>query len=173
MESVRKDIECVFALLKGRFRALKLPILFQKQSEIDNMFATCVILHNMLLRNDGLDNLWEKGVRWDYEDGQLIENDEEWELSAVLSSRIDNELRTISNPNHNAMMYQCYHNHQLQLVNVRRNKRGLPPLDIEDVEENIPNSDFHNMRRKLVNHFSYQLKNKKVEWINHKNNKIS
>ena len=48
LESVRKDVECFFGILKGRFRILKLPILFRSRERIDNAFFTCCILHNML-----------------------------------------------------------------------------------------------------------------------------
>ncbi|CAN0416889.1 unnamed protein product, partial [Ascophyllum nodosum] len=48
LESVRKDVECFFGILRGRFRILKLPILFRSRERIDNAFFTCCILHNML-----------------------------------------------------------------------------------------------------------------------------
>lgn len=34
--------------MKGRFRINKLAITFHKQEQIDNVFFTCCILHNML-----------------------------------------------------------------------------------------------------------------------------
>ena len=52
LESQRKDIECTFGILKGRFRILKSPIRFHKKSEIDNVVFTCAVLHNMLLEYD-------------------------------------------------------------------------------------------------------------------------
>ena len=74
MESVRKDIECIFGVIKGRFRVLKLPILFHKKIEIDNLFFTCVGLHNMLHIWDGRDQ-WESGVEWGKEDGKFNDKD--------------------------------------------------------------------------------------------------
>ena len=38
LESVRKDVECFFGVLKGRFRILKLPILYKEMEDIDNVF---------------------------------------------------------------------------------------------------------------------------------------
>ena len=52
LESQRKDIECCFGILKGRFRILKGPMRFHKKGEIDNIVFTCVVLHNMLLKYD-------------------------------------------------------------------------------------------------------------------------
>ena len=60
LESVRKDIEGVFGILKVRFRFLKNFNMMRTQSSIDNAFTTCCgMLHNMLLRTDGYldDNL--------------------------------------------------------------------------------------------------------------------
>ena len=68
LESVRKDVECFFGILKGRFRILKLPILFRSRERIDNAFFTCCILHNMLHAFDGLDVL-EADVDWVGPDG--------------------------------------------------------------------------------------------------------
>ncbi|CAN0160090.1 unnamed protein product [Ectocarpus sp. 4 AP-2014] len=74
LESVRKDVECFFGIVKGRFRILKLSIPYHKQEDIDNVFFTCCILHNMLHSYDnksemeeepncagdaGLHNAWE------------------------------------------------------------------------------------------------------------------
>ena len=54
---VRKDVECTFGILKGRFRILKTLMLYQHKDQIDNVFWTACILHNMLLMHDGLDKL--------------------------------------------------------------------------------------------------------------------
>ena len=53
VESVRKDIEGVFGILKVRFRFLKNFNNLRTQSAIDDAFATCCILHNMMLQKDG------------------------------------------------------------------------------------------------------------------------
>ena len=39
VESVRKDVECVFGILKGRWRCLKL---YQTKKDIDNIFFRAV-----------------------------------------------------------------------------------------------------------------------------------
>ncbi|CAM9101396.1 unnamed protein product, partial [Pylaiella littoralis] len=63
LESVRKDVECFFGILKARFRILKLAMTYQKQERLDYVFFTCCILHNMLHTYDGMDNL-EENVNW-------------------------------------------------------------------------------------------------------------
>ena len=62
--SVRKDVECFFGILKQRFRYLQKPIELLQKEDVDNVFITCCILHNMILKADGLDKLWENGVNW-------------------------------------------------------------------------------------------------------------
>jgi hypothetical protein len=53
IESVRKDIECVFGILKKRFHYLKTFNRLRKQKDIDIAFTTCCITHNILLKSDG------------------------------------------------------------------------------------------------------------------------
>ena len=67
VESSRKDIECVFGILKRRFLFLKHPIRFQSPEIIHRTFLTCCVLHNLLLDFDGLDN-------WEY---QIDDNEED------------------------------------------------------------------------------------------------
>ena len=73
MESERKHVECAFGILKGRFRILKLPIRMHNFSEIDNMFVTCAILHNMCLDFDGADDGWNLGINGD--DGNFSDDE--------------------------------------------------------------------------------------------------
>jgi Plant transposon protein len=49
VESVRKDVECTFGILKGRFTILKAPLRYHKLEYMDNVWMTCCALHNMLL----------------------------------------------------------------------------------------------------------------------------
>ena len=53
VESVRKDIEGVFGILKQRFKFLKNFNNLHQQSDVDNAFVTCCMLYNMLLEHDG------------------------------------------------------------------------------------------------------------------------
>jgi Plant transposon protein len=74
IESFRKDVECVFGILKGRFRILKTGIRLEGVSAEDDIWLTCCALHNMLLEIDGLDKQWEEGVPSDWE-STLGDND--------------------------------------------------------------------------------------------------
>ena len=48
VESVRKDIECVFGILKARFRILRSYLTFKHPSTMEAIFQCCCILHNMM-----------------------------------------------------------------------------------------------------------------------------
>ena len=52
LESVRKDVECAFGILKTRFRCIKLPSRFHDLKITENIFVTCCILHNMLMEDN-------------------------------------------------------------------------------------------------------------------------
>lgn len=67
LESIRKDVECTFGILKGRFRVLKSGIRLNGQEAAFKVFLTCCALHNWLLEVDGLDNNWEEGDASDWE----------------------------------------------------------------------------------------------------------
>ena len=60
MGSVRKDIECVFGILKRRFRILRLPMLYGDDEKMDNVFRVCCMLHNQLLDFDGLEGIGQE-----------------------------------------------------------------------------------------------------------------
>lgn len=79
--SIRKDVECFFGRLKQRFRWFKCPIRMMNKEDIDNAFVVACIIHNMILRYDGLNSLWESNVNWkkmnpDNEDSDEDEEDE-------------------------------------------------------------------------------------------------
>jgi hypothetical protein len=76
IESLRKDVECTFGILKGRWRILKAGVRVHGVEVTDKIFKTCCALHNWLLDVDGLDEQWEQGVPSEWE-GELGWDDEE------------------------------------------------------------------------------------------------
>ena len=59
MESMRKDVECTFGILKGRFRILKAGVRCHGIAVADDIWKTCCALHNMLLEVDGITGEWD------------------------------------------------------------------------------------------------------------------
>lgn len=93
LEAMRKDVECTFGILKGRWRVLKTGIRLYGIEAADNIWKTCCALHNWLLRYDGLDRQWEHGVgvnsMWQRELG----DNEVTEVLRLGPSQLDNEDR--------------------------------------------------------------------------------
>jgi hypothetical protein len=63
LESVRKDVECTFGIMKGRFRILKTGIQIHGVKATDKVWLTCCALRNYLLEVNGLDKDWMHGGR--------------------------------------------------------------------------------------------------------------
>ena len=67
IESMRKDVECTFGILKGRWRILRYGIKLWGIQNTDKVWLTCCALHNWLLEIDGLAEGWENGVQSNWE----------------------------------------------------------------------------------------------------------
>jgi hypothetical protein len=66
MESVRKDVECTFGIIKSRFRIIWNGIFYQKQETVEQIFLTCCMLHNIILGYDADGSTeWESAVNWE------------------------------------------------------------------------------------------------------------
>jgi hypothetical protein len=87
LESVRKDVECTFGILKKCWRVLNNGILFRDIDVCDKVFTTCCCLHNLLL------NLMERHTVRVGRGGPL-ENDGIW-LSGNTATDRDVETNTI------------------------------------------------------------------------------
>jgi hypothetical protein len=83
LESMRKDVECTFGILKGQWRVLKAGIRVHGVRKADNIWHTCCALHNWLLESDGLNQEWDSGEltsEWesrlgDFEDSNFVEQE--------------------------------------------------------------------------------------------------
>ena len=67
IESMCKDVECAFGILKGRWRCLKYGIRLKGHDNCDKLWLTCCALHNKLLEIDGLSEQWMNGIPSDWE----------------------------------------------------------------------------------------------------------
>jgi hypothetical protein len=68
LESIRKDVECAFGILKMRFRILLNRVEYHDPSFVDLIFRCCAILHNML-------------VHWDGRNVEMMLNERYWEVN--------------------------------------------------------------------------------------------
>jgi len=63
LESMWKDVECTFGIMKGRWRILKSGVRLHGVDAVDSVWFTCCALQNWLLEVDGLTEEWVGGVR--------------------------------------------------------------------------------------------------------------
>jgi hypothetical protein len=149
LESVRKDIECTFGVIKGRFRFLRNGIVYHSASLIENAFITACILHNMLLVYDGLDlSNWEENVEWE----NLDPNHEE----------------DIENINLNEEQVENHNNIQFPVPDVELiNNQHIDLMQIQDLGHFNDVKVFYThslFRKALVDHFHYMYKIARICW---------
>jgi hypothetical protein len=65
IESIRKDVERTFGILKARWRILRNAIPYHNVVFIDAVMTTCCVFHNIILRYDGLDLPNWENVDWE------------------------------------------------------------------------------------------------------------
>ena len=63
-EATRKDVECLFGILKKRFLILSSRFLSSSVDGVNRVVQVCAILHNMLLHEDGIANLGADASHW-------------------------------------------------------------------------------------------------------------
>ena len=137
-ESVRKDVECFFGLLKARWWYLRNGIRYHSAAVIQDAFMCAGILHNMLLAYDGFlatgQRAWENL------------NPDEADDEAFFESDIDNE---DDNEAYDMPVVNGAGVTTMQQLQQRRHlfRRG-PRFN--------PVRDFTVLRRALVVHFSHQ-----------------
>ena len=150
LESVRKDVECAFGVLKVMFRCLKLPSRFQNLTVTENIFITCCILRNMLM------------------DDELEQREEQ--LSGVFCEEEDliNWIRQSKHYRSDSVSYQ--------FGRVLRRSETTTDLsstgDVGIREDDDDNDDVHDetesgwktLHKILVDHFYFQWCSHQLEW---------
>ena len=154
---MRKDVECTFGILIGRWRILKTGIRLHSIECIDCIWLTCCAFHNMLLEIDGLDQQWD-GIRnttseWEGELGNLAPED------------IPFAIRRINDPS----LLREYDSSSIGVANQR--KRNVPATRVasnSDLREgqirNVRDLSMNNFQSKLINHFEIKFRMNEIEW---------
>eukprot|EP00965_Chrysotila_dentata_P042859 1422947-Pleurochrysis_carterae.AAC.2 len=151
LESVRKDFECLFGILKRRFRLLRLPIDFQDTETLDNIFKTCCMLHNMLLVFDGLDTIGQEECDWTAADLDLDER-------RILSQRAQRDFAANSELMHKRMHEVSFGagNNYPRTAEANEAAGNL----LEDMEQ----PSHYVLRDALIEHFHVQYVNRNLLW---------
>lgn len=160
LESMRKDVECTFGILKGRWRILKSGIRLHGVDVADKIWMTCCALHNLLLEEDGL------SVDWSGEIG-LFDYD-------VDSDKLPFAMRRLQNPSLRRN-YDCSSMGPGDIDIAGPDNEGevegtavlntsvQDDVRIDEVNDvHLLTSDF--FRGKLIEHFDIQFKQNKIRW---------
>ena len=167
MESMRKDVECTFGIMKGRFRVLKAGIRCHGLYVANSIWLTCCALHNMLLEVDGLDG------SWDGADG-LFDFDEDADNIPFALQRLHtaDERRNydssgmgpgfVDDTDDTEDVIEGNH------IESMREYLQLNERDIDGIND-IRNFTSEFFQAKLIEHFDILFKNYKVRWPRVKN----
>lgn len=171
LESMRKDVECTFGILKGRWRILKSGIRLHNTEIADNIWLTCCALHNMLLDVDGLSKSWKNGVpsRWELQCGEFEINEipfaiqqlvnptdsEEFRLQQYDRSRFGYQSPSLISDNEEEDDDSNNGNH----IPIQRRQEGRIESGTAVNELN-----FFQFRSLLVDHFNIQFHKNNVQW---------
>ena len=63
-ESIRKDVERTFGIIKKRHMLVDYPVRFRDVRSVEAVFKVCCAMHNMLLHYDGLDTIGKYEEDW-------------------------------------------------------------------------------------------------------------
>jgi hypothetical protein len=159
---MRKDVECTFGILKGRWRILKSGIRLQGVDAVDNIWLTCCALHNWLLEIDGLNAEWSEvsiaGSDWAGELGDCnfegINVSVPWSI-ACLSQRL--EPRRLDLSGIGPRIDVCEQRMQPDP------EKDTDPVGVNEVKS-VNGMSLKVFRHKLVNHFKILFAQNEIKW---------
>lgn len=161
IESARKDVECLFGMMKMRFSVLKHPIVLHDLDEIQNMIHACCILWNLQRRNDqelelGDSEFWthlEDGCDSQEDDMEVDQTEEKMHERKMLSF-FERDLRS---------------EHLKASATLRGDGNHVGPFSIQWGPQRVPNTREKQLRAelraKLVVDFEYRVRTNKLERI--------
>ena len=146
LESVRKDIERVFGILKRRFIILKSSMEYNTQKKCDNVFTACCMLHNILHAFDGYDSRWDDELDVD----AAVPDAEKKEVMKRWQARVDRQVASLDKT-------RIGRNHFGQQQEV------LFHDDVEDASE-IETTNYQ-LKMLLVDHFEIRYAANTIRWL--------
>lgn len=139
MESVRKDVECTFGVIKTRFRYLWNGVHYHSAYTVEWAFKTACILHNLILAYDGRSlEQWED-VDWATLDPNGIEPEDEDVTPLVNADDIAEE-------------------------EVEEEQDPVPTLDVPRIGRSFGVNNYFDVREALCSHFAQAFIRGNVCW---------
>ena len=166
LESMRKDVECTFGILKGRFRILKAGIRLHGVDNADKIWFTCCAIHNMLLDIDCITRDWNNA-------NGLFDFDEE-------SERLPYALQRLANPSERRHYDSSGMGPGETFESDDEFNEAEPePVDntiasnsIPDVINNVNHFTADYFQLKLVKHFDILFQQHKIKWPERQNSNV-
>ena len=158
LESLRKDVECTFGIMKCRWKILKYGIRWHSLEKCDQTWKTCCALHNMLLDKDNLAENWDKGVRTYYED-----SDNSLEVPFAVRKLLDVNLAKRYDTSGSGVG-----NDYIAMDNETRDEGTIDTecglLQNTDQSYNINDLPLEYFRNCLIRHFNIAFKRNEIIW---------
>ena len=158
LESMRKDIECLFGIMKGRFCILRYGFRFHSIANCDKLWLTCCALHNLLLDIDGLDRNWDTTVQseWEQYYNEHPGRNYDMQLETPFAiARLNNNLEEDMN------YKETNDDLEKDISSIDYSKYSV---DGKRIVQKMPLKLF---RRLLIHHFDIRFKKHDIEWIRH------
>jgi len=156
LESMRKDVECCFGIMKGRWRCLKTGIRLHGVDAGDKIWLTCCALHNRLLEVDGLDNKWEQGVPSDWQ-SKMGEHEQADAPLAIQRLNAPSLIRNYDTTEQHGSADVVLPPEDSQLVVNDPSADGTGAIPVRNLSMKC-------FRQKLVEHFDICFQKKELHW---------
>lgn len=137
LESIRKDVECLFGVLKGRYRILRSRMMFQSHEAINVCFKACCMLHNMNLDDDVVVDGAKDWTRDDDDDADII-------AALRVAKRV---ART-----------------GIAVIPDEKDDGNAAEENVVPVNNNPPSATYKSLRKALIEHYTYMASKKQNQW---------
>jgi Plant transposon protein len=163
VESIRKDVECTFGIMKGRFRILKIGIRIHSIAAVDKLWCTCCALHNMFLEDDGLSETWKTGTDsdWQGELGHHSIQDTTDTMSDMSGMGFGNNRLDEDDDNDNNEGNDGNTNNMTTYFNNTYDSDESNDIVTHTTVHLMRHSDF---RQKLIDHFDILFEREQIRW---------
>ena len=161
VESMRKDVECTFGILKGRWRCLKYGLRMQSIFQGDMIWKTCCALHNLLLDIDGLADGWQNGVASEWEKEADCTQDLPFALRRLITPGKSRDLDISGFGSGNDMISTT---ESVSTVRSDNEEMNHSRLASNSAHYNVNDMSLALFRCKLIRHFNIAFHKQQVKW---------
>ena len=161
LESMRKDVECTFGIMKGRWRILKSGIRLHGTDKADKTWKTCCALHNWLLEVDGLNDRW--GSEWQGGMGDVEADELPQSVRTLLS-----QYNITANYDGSGMgIGNDRHEDEGGRSNADHDDDGSFVGSLQQTNDGaiiVRKLSMHQFRERLIRHFEIAFMKKEIQW---------